>query len=207
MLWVPVQQGIAGWATRADVSPLPSFPLLLNPPGGVLSTHARALVGAPWCSTLTKMYSYRSCPWRLSISAVSAGRGQSWLVTRSSIRGPGQTINLCCVPANPWTYNSLNALFFKWAELTLVVHQCTFQMQRHSCPEKKKNWKKEEEEDEKENTASGCIKGENREQEECAREFTVMTAHLFTLAAKLISSFEWLHWCLAERYCQCNDLQ
>lgn len=79
----------------------------------VLSTHARALVRAPWCFTLTKMYSYRSCPWRLSVSAVSAGRGQSWLVTRSSIRGPGQTINLCCVPANPWTYNSLKALFFK----------------------------------------------------------------------------------------------
>lgn len=88
----------------------------------VVSTHARSLVRALWRSTLTKMYSYRSCPWRLSISAVSAGRGQSWLVTRSSSTSTGQTINLSCVPADPWTYNSLNALFFKWAELTLVVH-------------------------------------------------------------------------------------
>ncbi len=79
----------------------------------VVSTHARALVRALWHSTLTKMYSYRSCPWRLSISAVSAGRGQSWLVTRSGSTSTGQTINLSCVPADPWTYNSLNALFFK----------------------------------------------------------------------------------------------
>lgn len=79
----------------------------------VVSTHARAQVRAPLRSTLTKMYSYRSCPWRLSFSAVSAGRGQSWLVTRSGSTSTGQTINLSCVPADPWTYNSPNALFFK----------------------------------------------------------------------------------------------
>lgn len=85
----------------------------------VVSTHAQALVQG---ITLTKIYSYRSCPWRLSVSAVSAVRGQSWLVTRSGSASIGQTINLSCVPADLWAHNSPNALFFKWAELTLVVH-------------------------------------------------------------------------------------
>lgn len=35
MLWVPVQQGIAGWVTRADVAPFPSVPVLPNPPSGM----------------------------------------------------------------------------------------------------------------------------------------------------------------------------
>lgn len=78
----------------------------------MVSTHARASLWALWWSTLTKMYSYRSCLWRLSISVVSAGRGQSWLVTRSGSTSTGQTINLSCVPADSWTYSSLNALFF-----------------------------------------------------------------------------------------------
>lgn len=86
-----------------------------------VSAHARALLRALWWSTLTKMYSYRSCLWRLSIFVVSVGKGQSWPVTRSGSRSTGQTINLSCVPADSWTYRSPNALFFKWAELTLAV--------------------------------------------------------------------------------------
>lgn len=43
----------------------------------------------------------------------------------------------------------------------------------------------------KKKTAPGYIKGRNGEREERAREFTVMTVHLFTLAAELISAFEW----------------
>lgn len=40
-------------------------------------------------------------------------------------------------------------------------------------------------------TALGYIKGGNGEREKSEREFTVMTVHLFTLAAELISAFEW----------------
>lgn len=55
-------------------------------------------------------------------------------------------------------------------------------MQRHSRPAKNKKNKRKR--------APGYIKGEN-ESEEGRREFTVMTVHLFTLAAELISAFEW----------------
>lgn len=41
----------------------------------------------------------------------------------------------------------------------------------------------------KNKTAPGYIKEKNRKRGES--EFTVMTVHLFTLAAELISAFEW----------------